>query len=129
LLAPLGQHRELAEAHAELALALAEQGKVDEAERYVLEAQQRPTAEPSLRVMIIIALASIRTAQEREEDAEALYNEALTLGDETDFAALEAHVLQKLIRFLADRGRSDDAARYEKRLAELIPVESTAEIA
>ncbi len=129
LLAPLGQHRELAEAHAELALALAEQGKVDEAERYVLEAQQHPTAEPSLRVSIIIALASIRTAQEREEDAEDLYNEGLTLGDETDFAALEAHVLQKLIRFLADRGRSDDAAPYEERLAVLVPAESTAEIA
>jgi predicted ATPase/class 3 adenylate cyclase len=130
LLAPLGQHLELAEAQAGLALTLAEQGKPDEAERYVLEAQQHVSAaEPSLRLFILVALASIRTAQEREDEAEGLYLEALALTDELDFAALQAEVLRRLVRFLADRDRSDDAAPYEERLARLVPAESTAEIA
>jgi tetratricopeptide (TPR) repeat protein len=130
LLAPLGQHRELAESQAELARVLAEQGKTDEAERFLGEAQEyRPSAEPQLRLFILLAEAAVRTAQEREEEAEELFVEALAITDEVDFTALEAEVLRRIVRFLEDSGQNGKAAPYEERLAALVPAESTAEIA
>jgi tetratricopeptide (TPR) repeat protein len=130
LLAPLGQHRELAEAQADLARVLAEQGKIDEAERFVAEAQEYlPSAEPQLRLFIVLAEAAVRAAQEQEEEAEALLVEALTISDEIDFKAHQAEVLQRIIRFLGDCGQDGKAAPYEERLAALVPAESTAEIA
>ena len=130
LLAPLGQHRELAEAQAELARVLAEQGKIDEAERFVAEAQEySPSAEPQLQLWIVLAQAAVRMAQERVEDAEALLVQALEISDEIDFTGLQAEVLQRIIRFLEETGQNGKAAPYEERLAELVPAESTAEIA
>jgi tetratricopeptide (TPR) repeat protein len=130
LLAPLGQHRELAEIQAELGRVLAEQGKVDEAERFVVEAQEYlPHAEPQLRLFIVLALAAVRIAQEREDEAEELFVEALAISDEVDFTALEAEVLRRIIRFLEDSGRNGKATPYEERLAVLVPAESAAEIA
>ena len=64
-----------------------------------------------------------------EEDAEAFYREAVAISQESDFIALEAEALRKLVRFLDDRGRSDDAAAYSERLSELAPMPSAAEIA
>jgi class 3 adenylate cyclase/tetratricopeptide (TPR) repeat protein len=130
LLAPLGQHRELAEARAELARVLAEQEKVDEAERLVGEAQEQlPTAEPQMRLIVLRALAAVRTAQERDDEAEALYLEALEICGETDFTAIEAEVLRQIVRFFEETGRNGKAAPYEERLAALVPAESAAEIA
>ncbi|HEU0303737.1 MAG TPA: adenylate/guanylate cyclase domain-containing protein [Gaiellaceae bacterium] len=130
LLAPLGQHRELAEAQAELGRVLAEQGKTDEAERYVSEAQEHlPTAEPQLRLFIVLALASVRAAQERDDEAEALLLESLAISDETDFTGLKAEILQRIVRYLEQRGENGKAAAYEERLAALLPAESAAEIA
>jgi ATP/maltotriose-dependent transcriptional regulator MalT len=130
LLAPLGQHRELAEAQAELGRVLAEQGKIDEAERFVAEAQEYlPSAEPQLRLFIVLAEAAVRAAQEQDEEAEALLVEALTISDEIDFKALQVEVLERIIRFLDARGQNGRAAPYEERLAALVPAESTAEIA
>jgi class 3 adenylate cyclase/tetratricopeptide (TPR) repeat protein len=130
LLAPLGQHRELAEAQAELGRVLAEQGKIDEAERFVAEAQEYlPSAEPQLRLFIVLAEAAVRAAQEQEEEAEALLVEALTISDEIDFKAVQAEVLQRIIRFLGECGQDGKAAPYEERLAALVPAESTADIA
>ena len=130
LLAPLGQHRELAESQAELARVLAEQGKTDEAERFVGEAQEYlPSAEPQLRLFIVLALAAVRTAQERRDEAEELFLEALAITDEVDFTALEAEVLRRIVRFLEDSGENGKAAPYEERLAVLVPAESAAEIA
>jgi tetratricopeptide (TPR) repeat protein len=129
LLAPLAQHRELSEAQAELARVLAAQGKTDEAVRFVAEAQEYlPNAEPQLRVFIVLALAAVRSAQERDAEAEELLVEALAISDEVDFTALEAEVLRRIIRFLSDSGQNGKATPYEERLAELVP-ERTAEIA
>ena len=67
---------------------LAEQGKIDEAERFVAEAQEYlPSAEPQLRLLILLALAAVRTAQERVDEAEGLLVEALAISDEVDFTA------------------------------------------
>ena len=109
---------------------LAEQGKIDEAERFVAEAQEySPSAEPQLQLWIVLALAAVRTAQERVEDAEALLVQALEISDEIDFTGLQAEVLQRIIRFLEETGQNGKAAPYEERLAVLVPAESTAEIA
>jgi predicted ATPase/class 3 adenylate cyclase len=130
LLAPLGQHRELAESQAELGRVLAEQGKTDEAERFVGEAQEYlPSAEPQLRLGIVLGLAAVRIAQERQDEAEELFLEALAISDEVDFTALEVEVLRRIIRFLEDAGQNGKASPYEERLAALVPAESTAEIA
>ena len=131
LLAPLGQHGELAEAQADLAVALAEQGKVDEAERFIAEAEESGQAtEPSHRHSLTAALAAVRLAQGREDEAEELYREAVEIAKEMDFLALEAEAVKKLAQFLVDRGRREDAAPYEERLAELLPAaQSTADIA
>jgi tetratricopeptide (TPR) repeat protein len=130
LLAPLGQHRELAESQAELGRVLAEQGKTDEAERFVGEAQEYlPSAEPQLRLWIVLGLAAVRIAQERQDEAEELFLEALAISDEVDFTAFEVEVLRRIIRFLEDAGQNGKASPYEERLAALVPAESTAEIA
>jgi class 3 adenylate cyclase/tetratricopeptide (TPR) repeat protein len=130
LLAPLGQHRELAEARAELGRILAEQGKVDEAERFVAEAQEYlPSAEPQLRLFILLALAAVRTAQELDDDAETLFVEALALADGIDFTGLQVEVLERIVRFLEETGQAEKSAPYDERLAALLPAESTAEIA
>jgi tetratricopeptide (TPR) repeat protein len=130
LLGPLGQHGELAELQADLAAALAEQGKFDEAERFIAAAEeQAPFAEPTRRHAFTTALAAVRLAQGREEDAETLYREAVAISQESDFIALEAEALRKLVRFLDDRGRGDDAVAYTERLSELSPIPSTAQIA
>jgi tetratricopeptide (TPR) repeat protein len=130
LLAPLGQHRELAESQAELGRVLAEQGKTDEAERFVGEAQEYlPSAEPQLRLGVVLGLAAVRIAQERQDEAEELFLEALAISDEVDFTALEVEVLRRIIRFLDDTGQNGKSATYEERLAVLVPAESTAEIA
>ena len=77
----------------------------------------------------MLALAAVRTAQERVEDAEALLVQALEISDEIDFTGLQAEVLQRIIRFLEETGQNGKAAPYEERLALLVPAESTAEIA
>jgi len=130
LLAPLGQHGELAELQADLAAALAAQGKFEEAERYIAAAEeQAPFAEPARRHAFTTALAAVREAQGRGDDAEALYREAVAISQESDFIALEAEALRKLVRFLEDHGRSDDMAAYTERLSDLAPIPSAAEIA
>jgi class 3 adenylate cyclase/tetratricopeptide (TPR) repeat protein len=130
LLAPLGQHAELAELQGDLARALADQGKFDEAERYIAAAEeQAPFADPSRRHAFTGALAAVRLAQGREEEAEALYREALDISEDSDFKALEAESLRKLVRFLEDRSRTEEAAAYAERLSGLTAVRSTAEIA
>ncbi len=130
LLAPLGQHRELAESQAELGRVLAEQGKIDEAERFMGEAQEYlPSAEPQLRLGIVLGLAAVRFAQERQDEAEELLLEALAISDEVGFTAFEVLVLRRIIRFLDESGQNGKAATYEERLAALVPAESAAEIA
>ena len=130
LLAPLGQHGELAEVQADLAAVLAEQGKVDEAERFIAAAEEyAPFSEPMRRQTLASARAALCVAHGRDDEAEGLYREALAIAQETDFTGLEADALRKLTEFLAERGRPEDAAAYEERLAVLTPAKSTAEIA
>jgi hypothetical protein len=77
----------------------------------------------------VLALAAVRIAQERQDEAEELFLEALAITDEIDFTAHEVDVLRRIVRFLDDSGQNGKAGPYEERLAALVPAESTAEIA
>jgi len=76
------------------------------------------------------ALAAVRVAQGRDEEAEELFAEALAFTDGGGLEAFEIEPLERLTAFLRDRGREDDAVPYEERLAALSPPPtSTARIA
>ncbi len=126
-----GDRGVLPDLQAALAETLADLGKVDEAERLALEA--RTNAGPrdtSARVAAATALAAVRTAQGRDGEAEELLDSALALARERDFKVLELLPLERLVRFLRERDREDDAAAYEARLTALSPLpSSTARIA
>jgi tetratricopeptide (TPR) repeat protein len=129
VLTGLGNRGLLCEAQRQLAQVLAAQGKVAEAERYALEA--RETVGPEDRVSLSttkMALGVVRAAQGRDEEAEALLRGAADELARPAFRLSEVEALAELVRFYRDRGRDDEAARYEARLAELSP-SSTAPIA
>ncbi len=109
---------------------LAEQGKTTRpSASWARRRSTCPSAEPQLRLWIVLAVAAVRTAQEREDEAEELLLEALAISDEVDFPAIEVEVLRRIVRFLEDSGQNGKAAPYEERLAALVPAESAAEIA
>jgi tetratricopeptide (TPR) repeat protein len=75
-----------------------------------------------------MALGVVRAAQGRDDEAEDLLREAAHELAQPAFRLAEIEALTELSRFYRDRGRDDEAARYEARLAELWP-SSTAPIA
>ena len=107
---------------AALATTLADLGKVDEAERLALEARANAVPEDtSCQIFAVTALAAIREAQGRDEEAEELFVSAIALGRDSNYRLFELHPLERLLDFLRARGRDDEAATYEERLAELSP--------
>jgi class 3 adenylate cyclase/tetratricopeptide (TPR) repeat protein len=118
--------------HAALATTLADLGKVDEAEKLALDAAAHAVQEDtSGQVFMITALASVRSAQGRDDEAEELFHRAIDLARKSDLKLFERHPLEQLVQFLQDRGREDETGPYEDRLATLsLPrPESTARIA
>jgi len=111
---------------AALATTLAELGKIDEAERLANDARAHAVPEDtSFQIFALTSLAMIRGAQERDDEAEDLFRSAIDLASESDLRLFELHPLEHLIVFLRDRGRDDDAAVYEARIAELLPAEAS----
>lgn len=122
LLAPLGQAGEVGEAYAFLACVVADQGRPDEAERFVLEAEQSLGSEdPAAHWLLRLARGAVAEAQGRDAEAEQLYLEALEMTQSYGFALLEVDSLTRLVGFLKRRDRAAEAAPYEQRLAELAP--------
>ena len=76
-----------------------------------------------------VALGLVRAAQGRDEEAEALLREALSILDGTDYRRYRFEPLEALAGFLRERGRVAEAAPYEERLAELAPARSAAPMA
>ena len=112
----------LPDLQAALAETLADLGKVDEAERLALEAQANAgPQDPACMVAAVTALAVVRQQQGRDDEAEQLYDSALELARESDFKVLELEPLERIVRFLRERGRESDAGAYEARLAALAP--------
>ncbi|HJS49213.1 MAG TPA: AAA family ATPase [Gaiellaceae bacterium] len=107
---------------AALATTLVELGKVDEAERLALEAAATAVPEDtSCQIFAMTALASVRAAQERDGEAEDIFRNAIDIARKSNYRLYEQHPLERLVDFLRDRGREDDAVLYEARLAELAP--------
>jgi tetratricopeptide (TPR) repeat protein len=124
----LGDRGVLCEAQRALAMVLVQQGRLDEAERFALEA--RETVGPDDRVSVSttkLALGIVRGAQRRDEEAEALLREAVDGFARYEFRALEHWGLRYLIEFLRARGRDGEAAVYAERREALAP-SSTAPI-
>src|SRR5579864_8445233 len=125
----LGDRGALCEAQRALAMVLAEEGKLDEAERHALEA--RETVGPEDRMSLgttRIALGVIRARQHRDAEAEELLREAVETFSMYGLRALEHWGLRLLAEFLRERGRDDEAVVYEERRASLGP-SSTVRIA
>ena len=131
LIASRGDRGLLPDYQAALSATLADLGKLDEAERLALEALANGVPEDKgCKMAAMTALGAVRAAQERDEEAEELFQSAIELTREAGAAAWEIEPLERLTALLRERGREDDAARYEARLATLSPPpESTAKIA
>ncbi len=121
-----GDRGVLPDLQASLAETLAALGKIDEAERLALEAQAtwRPD-DPHVGVTVAATLAAVHAAQGHVDEAEELYRSALAEATKGGFAVIELEVLDRLVLFYRERGRDDDAAVYEARLAELTPSSDT----
>jgi ATP/maltotriose-dependent transcriptional regulator MalT len=117
-----GDHGLVPDYQAALATTLADLGKVDEGERLALEARTNAVPEDtSCQIFAVTALAAIRAAQGRDGEAEELFLSAISLAKESNYKLYELHPLEHLTSFLRERGREDEAAVYEARIAGLSP--------
>ena len=69
----------------------------------------------------VTALAMIRGAQGRDDEAEDLFLSAIDMAKKSDLRLNELHPLEHFVSFLRLRSRDEDAAVYEARLLELTP--------
>jgi class 3 adenylate cyclase/tetratricopeptide (TPR) repeat protein len=124
----LNDRARLCEAQRSLADVYVRQGRLEEAERYALQA--RESVGPDDRVSISttkLSLGLVRAAQGRDGEAEELMHEAVQEMRRNGQRALERWALGHVVDFHRSRGEEEEALRYEERLAELTP--STAPIA
>ena len=130
LTAVRGDRGLLPDYQAALATTLVDVGKVEEAERLALEAAANAVPEDtSCRIFAMTAVASVRAAQGRDDEAEEILRETAALARRFDYKLYEQHPLEKLVELLRDRGRSEDARPFEARLAELAaPLSGTAPV-
>jgi class 3 adenylate cyclase/tetratricopeptide (TPR) repeat protein len=120
ILTPLDERAALCESQRGLAQLLASQGKLEEAERYALGARETVGQhDQSSRATTRMALAVVRAAQSRDEEAEELFREALDVVARTDFEYIRFELLTSFSRFLREHGRADEAQALEDELAGL----------
>jgi len=104
---------------------LLDRGKVDEAERFALEAID--TVGPLDRISVAtttMTLGRVRAAQGHHQEAEQLLREAQVALAATGFLEVELVALEALGQFFRERGLDDDAAVFERRLLEVAPAEA-----
>ena len=103
---------------ARLAELLVDDGRIDEAERFALEARETVGPQDALsQITTTFALGVVRAAQGRDEEAEALFLSALERAEAGPFRLIEREAVDRYARFLRERGRDDEAAPLEDRLA------------
>jgi class 3 adenylate cyclase/tetratricopeptide (TPR) repeat protein len=118
----------LCEAQRSLAELYVRLGRLEEAERYALEARESVGLDDRSSITTTkLSLGVVRAAQGRDEEAAELMHEAVDDARCTDQRALERWSIGKVIEFHRSRGQEDEVSRYEERLAELDP--STAPMA
>jgi class 3 adenylate cyclase/tetratricopeptide (TPR) repeat protein len=118
ILKPLEDRGTLCESQRGLAQILVVLKKIDEAERYALEARETVGPHDTIsRATTRMALGIIRAAQGRDEEAETLLREAVAVVDGKDLLLIRRELLTALAAFLRERGRVDEAEEYEAELA------------
>src|SRR5204862_1306947 len=122
LLAPMRERGTLCESQRYLAQLLLEQGRVDEAEKFALAAREPVSPEDTVsRATTRVALAQVRAAQSRNDEAESLFAEALEIVSEGEHCRILLDVVQPYSSFLRDRGRGGWEASVDARLAQRVP--------
>jgi class 3 adenylate cyclase/tetratricopeptide (TPR) repeat protein len=122
LLAPMRERGTLCESQRYLAQLLLEKGRVDEAEKYALAARETVSPEDTVsRATTRVALAQVRAAQGRNDEAEMLFAEAFEIVSSAEHCRILLEVLPPYAEFLRSLARPDEAAELEARLAERVP--------
>jgi class 3 adenylate cyclase/tetratricopeptide (TPR) repeat protein len=122
LLAPMQERGTLCESQRYLAQLLLEQGRIDEAEKYALAARETVSGEDvTSRATTRIALAQVRAAQGRDEEADSLFGEAVGILSDSENCRILLDILPPYAEFLRAREREADAVALEARLAERVP--------
>jgi class 3 adenylate cyclase/tetratricopeptide (TPR) repeat protein len=122
LLAPMRERGTLCESQRYLAQLLLEEGRIDEAEKYALAARETVSAEDAVsRATTRVALAQVRAAQGRNEEAETLFSEAIEIVGGGEHCRILLDVLPPYAEFLRELDREVEAAALEARLAERVP--------
>jgi tetratricopeptide (TPR) repeat protein len=118
ILKPLGDRGYLCESQRILAEILVRQGKIEEAEHYALEAIQTVGANDVTSLATTrMALGLVRVAQGRDEEGEELLRDAVARALDSSPGWIRATTTRHLAEFLRARGRSDEAARLDTRIA------------
>ena len=118
ILKPLEDRGTLCESQRGLAQILVGLKKIDEAERYALEARETVGPHDTIsRATTRMALGIVRAAQGRDEEAETLLREAVAVVDGKDLLLIRRELVTALATFLRERGRIDEAEEYEAELA------------
>jgi class 3 adenylate cyclase/tetratricopeptide (TPR) repeat protein len=122
LLAPMQERGTMCESQRLLAQLLLDLGRIDEAEKYALAARETVSAEDlTSRATTRIALAQVRAAQDRDDEAEELFREAVEIVSGAEHCRIGFEVLPAYAEFLRARGRDDEADDLDERLGELAP--------
>jgi tetratricopeptide (TPR) repeat protein len=122
LLAPMRERGTLCESQRFLAQLLLEQGRIDEAEKFALAARETVSPEDTVsRATTRVALAQVRAAQGRDEEAETLFAEALDIVSEGEHCRILLDVAPPYSEFLRAHSRAAEAAELDARLAQRVP--------
>jgi tetratricopeptide (TPR) repeat protein len=122
LLAPMQERGTLCESQRLLAQLLLAEGRIDEAEKYALAARETVSAEDVLsRATTRVALAQVRAAQGRDEEAETLFGDAVEIITGSEHCRVLLDILPPYAEFLRACEREADALELEARLAERVP--------
>jgi tetratricopeptide (TPR) repeat protein len=122
LLAPMQERGTLCESQRHLAQLLLQEGRVDEAEKYALAARETVSAEDIVsRATTRVALAQVRAAQNRDEEADELLQQAVDVLSDSENCRVLLDVVPPYLEFLRARGRDDEALALEARLAAAVP--------
>jgi class 3 adenylate cyclase/tetratricopeptide (TPR) repeat protein len=104
ILSPLRHGGNLVEAQRQLADVMLARGRIEEAERYALAANETVGREDAWsRALTLSGLGLVRAAQGREEEAETLLREAVAIGDSTGYHSLRRRLKERLEVFERER--------------------------